>query len=709
MDAKSEANLRCDRAHDTPAVPMVALPVLPGQTNRVRKSRTSRWRTLSLLAVHFLIIGHIVHWLVAERTLSPVEPSEAMYSLNNGEVNAGLIFFALSLVVTIIFGRFFCGWGCHVVAYQDLCTWLLKRAGIRPKQFRSRIPVFAPLALALYMFVWPSVYRLLVGRPFPAMTNHLLTTEFWKTFPGPVVAVATIVVCGFLVVYFLGSKGFCTYGCPYGGFYGVADQVAPGRILVNDACEQCGHCTAACTSNVRVHEEVALFGMVVDPGCMKCMDCVSVCPNDALRFGFAKPSAVARPASPPRPRPYDFTVWEELLMVAVGFGALLAFRGLYGRIPLLLAVGMAGITAYLAIKAFRLVRSANVRFQNLQLKRGGRLTQTGVRFAACAALLFALTGHSAVVRYQSWRGQRVLASLEIGDRVWAVGNDWWEGATEQQRSRVDGAIGRLEFAERWGFASTPSVLETLTSLYVARGDLGAAEAAARMTVELMPDRPSTYHVLAGVVRKAGRVAEAEESYREALRIDSSFAPARGDLGMMLRSTDRHDGAIELYRDGVALWSDDTKWVVAIGRTLMERGRFAEAKAELRTLTKAGSESATVLAALGVAELQTGETESGVGRLRRALELEPRLAEARYNLALALLATQRILEAIEHLERVVVDRPDFAEAHYNLGVAVFMSGRPAEALPHLRESLRLSPEDEQARAFLSMLRSHINNE
>src|SRR6185503_18805376 len=69
------------------------------------------------------------------------------------------------------------------------------------------------------------------------------------------------------------------------------DKLATGRILVTDACEGCGHCTAVCTSNVRVHEEVAKFGMVVDPGCMKCMDCVSVCPNDALYFGFANPLA----------------------------------------------------------------------------------------------------------------------------------------------------------------------------------------------------------------------------------------------------------------------------------------------------------------------------------------------------------------------------------------------------------------------------------
>ena len=73
-------------------------------------------------------------------------------------------------------------------------------------------------------------------------------------------------------------------------FFGLADKFSPGKIRVTPACNQCGHCTATCTSNVLVHAEVKQYGMVVDPGCMKCMDCVSVCPNDALYFGFGKPS-----------------------------------------------------------------------------------------------------------------------------------------------------------------------------------------------------------------------------------------------------------------------------------------------------------------------------------------------------------------------------------------------------------------------------------
>jgi polyferredoxin len=259
-----------------------------------------------LLSVHLVIALHVTHFLLTRRTLSPVEPSESMYTLELGYVNAGFLFFGLALLLTLIFGRFFCGWGCHIVALQDLCGWIMKRLGVRPRPFRSRLLAFAPLVVAFYMFGWPTLKRWVWGSsPFPGFSNHLMTSALWATFPGPVFGTLTFATCGFAAVYFLGAKGFCSYGCPYGAMFGALDRISPGKIVVSDACEQCGHCTATCTSNVRVHEEVRLYGSVVDPGCMKCMDCVSVCPKNALSFAFAKPSLFR--GSPPSPGPVATT------------------------------------------------------------------------------------------------------------------------------------------------------------------------------------------------------------------------------------------------------------------------------------------------------------------------------------------------------------------------------------------------------------------
>src|SRR5256886_8620163 len=285
----------------------IQLPVLnsaPVQDSAMRKSKTSRWRAGTLIVLNLLMIAHFVQWWIMGKTVSPIEPSETMYTLQRGAINAGVIFFSLAILATLIFGRFVCGWGCHILALQDFCAWLLKKAGLTPKAFRSRLLVYVPLIAALYMFVWPTVYRVFFspeqGRVIPTFTNHLVTSNFWETFPSVAVAIPFLFVCGFMTVYFLGSKGFCTYACPYGGLFSLADKLAPGKIRVTDACNQCGHCTATCTANVLVHAEVKQFGIVVDPGCMKCMNCSAVCPTIALTSASGKPRLLFPNSKPSR-------------------------------------------------------------------------------------------------------------------------------------------------------------------------------------------------------------------------------------------------------------------------------------------------------------------------------------------------------------------------------------------------------------------------
>ena len=111
---------------------------------------------------------------------------------------------------------------------------------------------------------------------------------------------------------------------------------------------------------------------------MKCMDCVSVCPNDALSFGFARPSVLKGAPRTARPKRVWDTSWSEdfalaLVFLAIFFGT----RSAYGVIPMLMAVGIAGCGTFLAWKCWRMARVANVRMGVFQLKRAGRLTRSG--------------------------------------------------------------------------------------------------------------------------------------------------------------------------------------------------------------------------------------------------------------------------------------------------------------------------------------------
>jgi polyferredoxin len=392
------------------------------------KSRVSRVRGLVLVLVHVAVFLHLAHWKIAGTTLTPVEPSEAMQTLELGYVNAGFVLLVIALAATFVFGRFFCGWACHVVALQDACGALMSRFGVRPRPFRSRLLAYVPLGAGLYMFVWPTLKRFVnfaawtpesfvrlmdwpsADRWFevyrkPDFRAHFFTDDVWRTFPGPLMAVVTLLVCGPLIVWFLGNKGFCTYGCPYGGLFGVADRLSPVRIRATDACEGCGHCTAVCTSNVRVHEEVKLYRAVVDAQCMKCLDCVSVCPKDALYVGFGAPAVVAKPRAPRPRRAYDFGWPAELALAAVFAAALFAYRSLYDQVPFLLALGLASLTAFVVRVLWNAAAGKSAAIQNVKLFAARKPTRAGVVVGGALLVFVAFGGHSFFVQYHDTAGR----------------------------------------------------------------------------------------------------------------------------------------------------------------------------------------------------------------------------------------------------------------------------------------------------------------
>ena len=535
---------------------MTAGVKVPGYGNAgIRKSRTGRWRAAALIILNLLMIAHIIQWRITGKTISPIEPSETMHTLQKGFVNAGFIFFTLAILATLIFGRFVCGWGCHILALQDLCGWLLKKMGLHPKPFRSRLLVYVPLLAALYMFVWPTAYRIFSNpghEPIiPKFTNHLVTTNFWLTFPSVAVAIPFLFICGFVTVYFLGQKGFCTYACPYGGFFGLADKFSPGKIRVTPACNECGHCTATCTSNVLVHAEVKQYGMVVDPGCMKCMDCVSVCPNDALYFGFGKPTLMA-PKSNAIKRSYSLTWPEEIVAALVFVGSFLSVRGVYALVPFLMALGWATVTTFLALKLWQLLRARDLWFYRFNLKSAGEMRKAGWVLAALACAWIGLTAHSGWVRYHEFLGNVAFKKVQLPDELALAQVNPARWLTSADRENM------LRGKQHYAAASTTGLFvnsETLPKLAWFEYLLGDAEQSvqtlARAAVYEKGESKALSHYYRGaILNRLGRYEEARTALDQALAERDDLILARQEKGESLWELGRKDEAVAVWTEAL---------------------------------------------------------------------------------------------------------------------------------------------------------------
>jgi len=543
-------------ASNKPTKQRAKLPVLKtsapqsdDQKSGIRDSRSAWWRAFALITLNVLMILHVIQWWIMGKTISPIEPSESMFTLQNGYVNAGFIFFSLAILATLIFGRFVCGWGCHVLALQDLCAWILKKIGLKPKAFRSRLLIYIPLVVAFYMFIYPSLVRFFTKPANEPMisqwTNHIVTTEFWATFPTIAVAIPFLFICGFMTVYFLGQKGFCTYACPYGGFFSLADKVAPGKIRVTDACEGCGHCTAVCTSNVIVHKEVAEYGMVVDPGCMKCMDCVSVCPKDALYFGFGKPAVGVKQTIK---KNYSLTWMEEIVGVLTFAASYFAVWNVYQLVPMLMALGIAIVTTYLVLRTLKLLTVKDLSFYKFNLKASGKFQKAGYIFIFLSLIWIGLNVHSGYVRYFERAAAKSYEAILLPDELALAQSNPSEWLSDADRKNLEQGKKYFQTAENASLFTNKEALSKYAWIEFLSGNTDEAlnllsKAAENQTGE---GRAISLYYRGAILNRSGKYDEAVKNLEAAIKERPDLVLALEEKGESLWKMNRRQEAVGVW-------------------------------------------------------------------------------------------------------------------------------------------------------------------
>ncbi|MCP4247086.1 MAG: tetratricopeptide repeat protein [bacterium] len=656
----------------------------------------ARWRAVSLSLVYLVFAAHIIHWKITGHTLAPLELNEVMYTLELGIVTAGFLFMCFLALGTLVFGRFFCSWACHIMVLQDLCAWMLRKMGIRRKPIRSRLLLLVPPLTAAYMFLWPQIVRAWHAGAFPEFhwaTDRdgwasLVTSNFWRNLPGPAVIVLTFLVCGFVIVYLLGSRTFCTYVCPYGAIFALADRFSPGRIKVSEACVQCGTCTNACTSGIRVHEEVKQHGMIVNPACMKDLDCMAACPQDALSYGLSKPSLFKSVGSGGRfgSRPYDFSWIEEMLVAGVFVTVLLSFRGLYSRIPFLLSLALGGVFGYLTVLTVRLITRPQVSVSTVGLKLGGRLTRAGMAFAGQALLLTALVGHSAFVRYHEYRGlrhARAMHATEDSDEAAAL------AAT---------ARNYLTTADRWGLIANERVERAMMATATRLDNPTDLALYALRVLDRRPDDLNVRLQLAQMYLDRDRPVEAKAGLREVIGRgrglpedpQAAVSTARQSLADLLLKRRDFNGAAEQLQATLKLDPDQAPVHAQLGSVLAELSRFDEAIATLTEAVRLDPELGAAHYNLGVILAHQGRFAEAISSYEQAVRFNPDDADLRNNLGFALMRTDQLDAAREQLEQALTINPDSADAHFNLGRIHITQNNKTSAAVHFQAAARLDP-------------------
>ncbi len=199
--------------------------------------------------------------------------------------------------------------------------------------------------------------------------------------------------------------------------------------------------------------------------------------------------------------------------------------------------------------------------------------------------------------------------------------------------------------------------------------------------------------------QAGRLQEAAQLYRDALRAEPGNSDALHLLGVAEHQLGRHAEAIELIEKAIGLDAARPDFHNNLGEAQRSLGRVAEAERSYRAALAVDPDFAAAYANLGNALLAQDRLRESAKSLRRAVALAPGNAQFHHNLAVALHGLERLHEAEQSARLALALMPEMAEALSVLAIVLLELGRPDEAEKSCREALALKPDFAEAHNIL----------
>ena len=262
----------------------------------------------------------------------------------------GLALAMVTLGLTVVAGRVWCGWICPLGTVLDVFR-PQKRA--RPQtnsldRWRAvkyvlligllgaalagnlTLPAFDPISIltrGLASFFLPGLNRVLLGveralynvPPLQGALDwfessvriSLFSADVWRgwnVLPG-------LLLVGVIALNGVAERFWCRYLCPLGSLLGLVSKVALVRRTVGATCSGCQRCARSCPTGTIDPAR----GFASDPAeCTVCLDCVVACPKDDVRFTVhTQPAAWQQ---------YDPSRRQALASLAVGAGGVVLFR-----------------------------------------------------------------------------------------------------------------------------------------------------------------------------------------------------------------------------------------------------------------------------------------------------------------------------------------------------------------------------------------------
>jgi polyferredoxin len=325
------------------------------------------WRRLRIASqIIFLLLFLFLFWMAQRLTLYPILSSLFFYldplavsiiAISTRTVVLAFNLALLSVVLTLVFGRAWCGWICPLGTIlewikparrgknQNMPPESLRRikyvlllvvmiAGALGSQFLFFLDPITLLNRFLSQSAWPAVQSLVYNAEaylyrFESLWNILDKIHAFLVYPVFqervslfYLAVPTLLLFVLLLgLNWVAERFWCRYLCPLGGLLGFLSRFSLLRRKVVDSCISCQACARVCPTGT-----ISPKDFQSDPAeCIVCYDCITVCTLSANHFEWQ-----FKAWNPAAKKAYDPGRREVLL----GLGAAVGGVALAGAEPI---------------------------------------------------------------------------------------------------------------------------------------------------------------------------------------------------------------------------------------------------------------------------------------------------------------------------------------------------------------------------------------
>jgi len=180
-----------------------------------------------------------------------------------GRVQLWIGLIIAGIVISLLFGRVYCGWVCPINTVMNVVTWIKQKISFKGFE----IPRFVKKPWVRYF-----MFGLF-------LTTFIITIATGNKLP----VLPALFAAGVLLTIFFPEELWHRYLCPYGTILSLSSLKSKFSMKIDqDLCTNCGACKRVCPADAVENREEEYT--ITKSNCLICSDCELECRQNAISY-----------------------------------------------------------------------------------------------------------------------------------------------------------------------------------------------------------------------------------------------------------------------------------------------------------------------------------------------------------------------------------------------------------------------------------------